>query len=842
MFDAKIGTMQKLLRHSMSRFSLEKVHATLKHLLRLVIMQEYNSFAQDDIQEETGKYTPSELHITSTGQMRTILDKLLKDNTSRTLPADHIKIVKFLKHFLADVSSFKKVKDHFDMGVFKYLKSMHHALDHHASEKSKHKKQKRFDNFDERDSGNFSQTELDEQLMTPRSAKGNSASNDQLLHNQLGFSTASEMDGNMKQKLDITIKELEDTSERWSRLLQSGDLDMNDFDLESHHEIVHLTDYSHFESMLRLFPDMFAKLYKCIELSKQWWGLLHKVYKDFPRSGKRLETSKNSTKTTTDYHDSNTKSTNVIASHVAVESTDKHFDNVDVDARKIPITDTPRDVTADSSRSNTMSSSISSIKYTDINKGNDSLLLEKQTSNDSIKKEYPVSRQRDEAFTPSKCLPKSRSASFPLILLKKSIAKHRLLKTDDLQLNSNEITRDTGTGNTKKPKQIKVFTSDTFTKLPEKNTRELNSKLKNINRLIMECHVQMQQYSNEQAEMQSRENRLLTMSGIWGKLGQNLSEEIQRYTRIKHQLKELAQKFSYTIRGTSKYFDLREKVRRCEVKLHQYDKAIRLLRYQQAVVGQDYMLEMDLRPDFIRVADNLQQCMNELTHRLTELRFEKYTIERELKLLNESTFPPTSVAHYGSIKEDTSDVFTPDFKSYNTPRSYFDHNLPKSGYSTPQGSIMSSVPPMATDIRDILGTGSSKRSDTLNGEISPVKPIRRGLLTSSKALHDPIKRPEDSTLSRAKESKNTIALNKIPSTPKKVIRAKEKEYSTGGLPPVKREGIRYSSVSGVTKRDSHRQADDTALIRAKANKNRTTTDRLPSTIKTKRQTGSPWPL
>ncbi|XP_041366959.1 uncharacterized protein LOC121381681 [Gigantopelta aegis] len=780
-FDAKIGILQKVLRHSMSRFSLERLHRFLQNLLHLATLQESKSTNQNASREETSKHTPKDIHIKSTGQMRTILKKLLEDDKRSGLPADQIQILKSLRHFLADVSSIKRIKEHFDKGVFEYLKSIHHTLDRQSTVNSNSKKRKRLDNFDECDSGNFSQTDIDEQQLTPRSTKEGRASKEQLSHNQMGFSSASYIDGNMKDKLDITIKELEDVSNRWSRLLQDDDLDMNDFDLESHHEIVHLTGYSKFEPIFRLFPDIFAKCYKCIELSKQWWDILHEIYKDVPRRGKRITTSNDSAKITSECSVSRTGSTIDTDSHVAVDSLRGNPNKVGVsNIPKIRVIDTPEgDVRNNTSRSNTMSTSTPrsnySVKHDDRNKSNDSFFADKHKSNASINnKESPISRKRGETFIPITNRQKSRSASFPLILLNgvaktptpKHLNKSHVPKTDVLQLNDGDQKRDSDDSTTA---QIKVFTSETFTKLPDRNTREMKSRLKNINKFLLECQVQLQQYSSEQATMHSRENRLLTMSGIWGKLGQNLSEIIQKYNKIKHQQKELAQKFSYTIRGTSKYFDLREKVRRCEVKLHQYDKTIRLLRYQQAVVGQDYMLEMDLRPNFIREAGNLQQRVNETTHRLTELRFEKYSIERELGMVNEFTFHPSAASRYSPIKEVASDVLTPDFKCYDTPRSLFDHSLPKSGTSTRQGSVLSSVPPMATDIRDILSASgcSCKNADTQTVGRSPSK--REGssrYSSASRARGDSPKQPDDSVLSRAKASRNMITIDSLSSATK----------------------------------------------------------------------------
>ena len=69
---------------------------------------------------------------------------------------------------------------------------------------------------------------------------------------------------------------------RWEQLLTEDEIQLEDLDAESQHDLQLLSGTGAFQSVLRLLPDMFAKYYKCLELLKQWWVLAHDIYPQLP--------------------------------------------------------------------------------------------------------------------------------------------------------------------------------------------------------------------------------------------------------------------------------------------------------------------------------------------------------------------------------------------------------------------------------------------------------------------------------------------------------------------------------------------------------------------------------
>ena len=75
---------------------------------------------------------------------------------------------------------------------------------------------------------------------------------------------------------------MQDVLTRWAELLTQGEPDPSSFEPESEQDLLLVRTAFHTQPILRLLPDTFAKFYKCLELSKQWWVLAHDVYPDLP--------------------------------------------------------------------------------------------------------------------------------------------------------------------------------------------------------------------------------------------------------------------------------------------------------------------------------------------------------------------------------------------------------------------------------------------------------------------------------------------------------------------------------------------------------------------------------
>lgn len=73
---------------------------------------------------------------------------------------------------------------------------------------------------------------------------------------------------------------MRDLLDRWADILTDDEPDLSSFEYESEQDLHRLHASSALEPILRLVPDLFAKFYKCMELTKQWWALARDTYPD----------------------------------------------------------------------------------------------------------------------------------------------------------------------------------------------------------------------------------------------------------------------------------------------------------------------------------------------------------------------------------------------------------------------------------------------------------------------------------------------------------------------------------------------------------------------------------
>ncbi|KAL4222456.1 hypothetical protein ACF0H5_018496 [Mactra antiquata] len=247
----------------MSRFSNEGLYNLLRHITRWV--------------EANHKPVPKpavrvQFKLRSIKQLQEIMDSMKIKMKNRTPEEDTV--FKNYEIFLNDLLYLKDLKKYFDDEIYSSLMKYHYNSSMGEVKNSvgthgvtlKHVKTLR---LDDDDSGNGSQAETDDRKVT------------QKIYNRKK-SQSDPVDTDDEVKYKQTVNELNSILNKWDGLLSEEVLELNDFDPDSYHELMQFNNYSQFESLLRLVPDIFAKCYKCIDLAKTWLTLSNIVIKDEP--------------------------------------------------------------------------------------------------------------------------------------------------------------------------------------------------------------------------------------------------------------------------------------------------------------------------------------------------------------------------------------------------------------------------------------------------------------------------------------------------------------------------------------------------------------------------------
>lgn len=227
----------------------------------------------------------STFKLRSINQLQEIVESIKTSAKGKTGGEDE-HLFRTFELFLNDLLYLKDLKKYFDDEIYQSLLKYHFSGNPESKSVSEstsvvtvsQKSGFFLTKVDDDDSGNGSQTDDGRASQTYSSSR----------RGQLRDQPRSEDE----TKFQDTIKDLESLLHKWEGLLTRDDLDLNNFDPDSYHELMQFTNYSHFEPILRLVPDMFAKCYKCIELAKTWLRLSNCILGELSEDLKAESTTK----------------------------------------------------------------------------------------------------------------------------------------------------------------------------------------------------------------------------------------------------------------------------------------------------------------------------------------------------------------------------------------------------------------------------------------------------------------------------------------------------------------------------------------------------------------------
>ena len=276
MIHNQLAAFERLLLHAMSRFSKDNLYYMLRHVAR---------WAQNEQTESSQNGMVAVYKLKSIQQLKECVVSMKETKVHKTVEDDHV--YKYYDLFINDLHYLKDLKKYFDDEIYKSLMTYHYEPDIGKNKarpemktKIPHLKPKGNNRYvshgtDDDDSGHGSQAESGDAIKTVPRGKNKRQNGKVPMDNKAETADA-------ETRYRNTVGELQDILQKWNGLLSEGPLDLNDFDPDSYHELMQFANYSHFEPILRLVPDIFAKCYKCIDLAKVWLRESNIVLKDIP--------------------------------------------------------------------------------------------------------------------------------------------------------------------------------------------------------------------------------------------------------------------------------------------------------------------------------------------------------------------------------------------------------------------------------------------------------------------------------------------------------------------------------------------------------------------------------
>lgn len=210
--------------------------------------------------ENKKQFVKVDIKIQSVRQVREVIKIFQTKEKEGKASEAEINAIKNFDTFINDLSYLKQLKEYFGEHINKCL--YRHYFD--AAD---------FVGLSSRDHDSLLQSHSESPPNKSKSQKGNGKKGKKVITEEEQL----EMD---KISLSRTARDLQEIQNKWHGLMLDSSLDLDNFDQDSHYELMQFVNYSTFESVLRLVPDIFVKCYKSIELAREWWALAQKIYKD----------------------------------------------------------------------------------------------------------------------------------------------------------------------------------------------------------------------------------------------------------------------------------------------------------------------------------------------------------------------------------------------------------------------------------------------------------------------------------------------------------------------------------------------------------------------------------
>lgn len=167
----------------------------------------------------------------------------------------------------------------------------------------------------------------------------------------------------------------------------------------------------------------------------------------------------------------------------------------------------------------------------------------------------------------------------------------------------------------------------------EYKSHSIRHKIRQLEACIHKGQKNLEEFQVVLATTTSREKRAEELATDCEHLEELKVEAERKYNQALHERRALIQKFEYAIKGTSKYFELKTQLKAHDRHVSETYNALRVLRYQFEIMHDDFLVEVEVRPSFIRFTDHVKEMVSSLKETLNSMTAEKRQCEKELALI-----------------------------------------------------------------------------------------------------------------------------------------------------------------------------------------------------------------
>ncbi|XP_062598336.1 synaptonemal complex protein 1-like [Saccostrea cucullata] len=471
----QITAFEKLLRHAISRFSKERLFSMLQ------VAAEEQKAANPS--QPRGAKTSGEakkpstapiLKIKSMEQLRQSMKPLIKrEQKNNILTEKEKQALKYLETFENDYKYLGNLKRHYDDNIHSVLLK---------------------DYFDPADRPRRSalrdrpESNESKRIPPPKTQKSK-------ILKRGPQPTEEEARTADLQKLFTVVTRLEELDRKWAGLLRDRELNLDDFDPDSSHELMTFTNYSSFEPVLRLVPDVFVKCYNAVDMAKEWLNLAKSVY-----------------------------------------------------AERLPL-------------------------------------------KTKIKENVPKSRENTLSPNEKPQTPGSQNA------------EERMRAANDYAHQAKEI---------------------------KQNIRE-------IGEAIQQNKVKLENLNMEMQALESRECRIDKLTNNFEQVDSNLLHAQKEYNTLLYERQQTIENLNHVRRGSEEHTELSHRAHEFSAEITKRQSALKILEYKKNVVQEDYLLELELRPNFIHFLGDIKLQIEEIKTFIKDKQIEKQEQEKQLALLKTNT-------------------------------------------------------------------------------------------------------------------------------------------------------------------------------------------------------------
>ncbi|XP_011455909.3 probable DNA double-strand break repair Rad50 ATPase isoform X2 [Magallana gigas] len=496
----QITAFEKLLRHAISRFSKERLYSMLQ------VAADEQRAANPSLPrgaktaaEAKKPSTAPTLKLKSMDQLRQSLKPLMKREEKNVKLSDKERqALKHLETFENDYKYLGNLKRHFDDNIHSVLLK---------------------DYFDPADRPRRSAlkdraTDSNDKKVTPpsKNIKGKNSKRG-------SRPTEEETKTAEMQKLFAIVTQLEELERKWAGLLKDRELNPDDFDPDSSHELMTFSNYSAFEPLLRLVPDAFVKCYNAIDMAKEWLNLAKSIY------GDRLP----------------------LKSRVK---------------EQLP-----------KSRENTLSKS---------------------------REPSMVSQSRESTVSPKEPPPKTPEAP----------KKQPSPDPEERMKVANEYAQ---------------------------QAKEIKQNIRDIGEVIHENEIKLETLNEEMQSLESREGRIDELTNNFEQVDSKLLHAQKEYNTFLYERQRTMENLNNVRRGSEEHGELVHRANEFNAELTKRQSALKILEYKKNVVQEDYLLELELRPNFIHFLGDMKQQIDDIKTVIKGKQTEKQELEKQLALLKTNT-------------------------------------------------------------------------------------------------------------------------------------------------------------------------------------------------------------